>query len=161
MLSVFAVLFAVSSAFAFTSADLTEASFDVVENPNITPATMEGYNYYQTVIASWDTTEISKNVVTISWDVHAETGEGYTDINFLEWKLNSFDVEIEGVLPAYVEDASYLLHVIAHVYSGDTWVYSLDVTGNTGLNITVNEDPISVASHDIYNFSADLVSVDA
>ncbi|MBQ6001274.1 MAG: hypothetical protein IJL18_00300, partial [Synergistaceae bacterium] len=136
MLSVFAVLFAVSSAFAFTSADLTAASFDVVET-NESVATYEGYNYNQTVVASWDTTEISKNVVTISWDVHAETGEGYTDINFLEWKLNSFDVEIEGVLPAYVDEASYLLHVIAHVFSGDQFVYSRDVSENAGLEITV------------------------
>ena len=161
MLSLFAVLFAVSSAFAFTQDDLTAASFDVVENPNITPATTEGYNYYQTVIASWDKTQLSEDDVTISWDVHADTGEGYTDINFLEWKLNSFDVEIEGVLPAYVEDASYLLHVIAHVFSGDQFVYSRDVSENAGLEITVEADPIPAASHDIYNFTSDLVSVDA
>ncbi|MBQ3456281.1 MAG: hypothetical protein IJG36_07585, partial [Synergistaceae bacterium] len=100
MLSVFAVLFAVSSAFAFTSADLIAASFDVVENPNITPATTEGYNYYQTVIASWDKTQLSEDDVTISWDVHADTGEDYGNIDFLTWELNSFDVEIGGTLPA-------------------------------------------------------------
>lgn len=160
MLSVFAVLFAVSSAFAFTSADLTAASFDVVAT-NENPATMEGYSYYQTVVASWDQSKLSSKDVTISWDVHADTGEDYTDIDFLTWTLNSFDVEIEGVLPAYVDEASYLLHVIAHVYSGDKWVYSRDVSDNAGLDITVEEDPIPAASHDIYNFTSDLVSVDA
>ena len=32
---------------------------------------------------------------------------------------------------------------------------------NAGLAITVEEDPIPAASHDIYNFTSDLVSVDA
>lgn len=164
MLSVFAVLFAVSSAFAFTQDDLTAASFDVVAT-NDDPATIEGYNYNQKVVASWDKSKLNEDKVTISWDVHADTGEDYGNIDFLTWELNSFDVEIGGTLPAYKTGDSaindYLLHVIAHVFSGDTCVYSLDVSENAGLTITVNEDPISVASHDIYNFSADLVSVDA
>lgn len=152
MLSLFAVLFAVSSAFAITADDLTVTTSG-------DPRTTEGYNYYQIVYL--DTSAITDvSVDVVSWEVYPSG-----DISWLTWTLGSTDVVIEGRLPEYVSsDAEgandYTLHVIAHlsgdVESGESTVsgdISADVEGE-GLVITVEQEATTVSEF------TDMVSID-
>ncbi len=165
MLSVIAVLFAASSAFAVLSADDTLTLATDEEGTYYTENFTEGYNYIQRVYV--DSTDLIGKLDSVTWDVYADNASD--DVSWLTWSANSFDVILEGRLPAYSEDKStYIIHVVAYtsqdIVSDDdagtvvTTTISADIN-DSGLEITVEAGSVPIASRDIAIFS-DLVSVD-
>lgn len=173
MLSVFAVLFAASSAFAVLTSN------DTLRVEATQPSSeTDGYNYYQVVyIVDSDNTDFQARLEPVRWEVSAS---GDSDIGWLHWTVHSYDVVIEGTLPPFNSSTSvdvgagvfrneYGLHVVAYVSknteeSGIVTV-SCDVNGEEnagdgGLAIRVAPDTIRVDSRDINNFT-ELVSVNA
>ena|GEM_PF-5152185 len=165
MLSVIAVLFAASSAFAVLSADDTLTLATDEEGTYYTENFTEGYNYVQRVYV--DSADLIGKLDSVTWDVYADNASD--DVSWLTWSANSFDVILEGRLPAYSEDKStYIIHVVAYtsqdIVSDDdagtvvTTTISADIN-DSGLEITVEAGSVPIASKDIAIFS-DLVSVD-
>lgn len=165
MLSVIAVLFAASSAFAVLSADDTLMLATDEEGTYYTENFTEGYNYIQRVYV--DSTDLIGKLDSVTWDVYADNASD--DVSWLTWSANSFDVILEGRLPAYSEDKStYIIHVVAYtsqdIVSDDdagtvvTTTISADIN-DSGLEIAVEAGSVPIASRDIAIFS-DLVSVD-
>ena len=154
VLSVIAVLFAVSSAFAITADDLGSLITESDDNA----ATTEGYNYRHKIFI--DTTDPSTDIKSVSWEVYPSG-----DISWLTWTISSLDVVFEGVLPAFVssDDAAantYIVHVVAYT-SGDIDDNEPPTQGTisadfneTGLGITVEKEATTVSEF------PDMVSID-